>query len=80
MIAADGAEEIAAGIVRLLSDDSFRRELGHQARAFAEEFNNPRAWGARLETIYAEACRGPAPAQPIPGSHTRRDLYGSGPN
>jgi glycosyltransferase involved in cell wall biosynthesis len=56
MIVADETEEIAAGIVRVLSDDTFRIELGQRARAFAEEFNSPRAWGARLESIYAEAC------------------------
>ena len=56
MIMADDAEGIAAGIVKLLSDDTLRRELGSRSRAFAEAFHSPSAWGKRLEKVYLEAC------------------------
>ncbi len=60
MIVADDAAGIAAGIVRLLSDDAFRRDLGERSRAFAEEFHSPAAWGRRLEKVYLEACASPS--------------------
>jgi glycosyltransferase involved in cell wall biosynthesis len=56
MIVADDDAGIAAGLVKLLSDDALRRDLGQRAHAFAEEFHSPSAWGARLERVYLEAC------------------------
>jgi glycosyltransferase involved in cell wall biosynthesis len=52
---ADDSEGIAAAIAALLSDDSERRELGRQAREFAERHHSPAAWAQRLETVYEEA-------------------------
>jgi glycosyltransferase involved in cell wall biosynthesis len=53
---AETSEAIAAATARLLADDGARRELGLRARQFAERHYSPRAWAARLETVYEEAA------------------------
>jgi polysaccharide biosynthesis protein PslH len=56
---AEGGEEIAAAIARLLGDEGARRELGSEAREFALRHHTPAAWAERLEAVFEEA-RGPA--------------------
>jgi glycosyltransferase involved in cell wall biosynthesis len=57
MMIADDTQRIAAAIAALLNDDSRRLELGRRAREFAERYHSLRAWGARLDEVYEEACR-----------------------
>ena len=52
---AEDAEGIGAATAALLADDSERRELARRARDFAERHHSPRAWAARLESVYEEA-------------------------
>jgi polysaccharide biosynthesis protein PslH len=52
---ADDSEGIADAIAALLGDDHERRQLGRQAREFAERHHSPAAWAARLEAVYEEA-------------------------
>jgi glycosyltransferase involved in cell wall biosynthesis len=54
-LVADDAVAIAVAIAGLLDDDDGRRELGRQAREFAERHHSPAAWAARLEAVYEEA-------------------------
>lgn len=54
-LVADETEPVAAAIADLLGDDARRRELGAEARDFAERHHSPGAWAARLEAIYEEA-------------------------
>jgi glycosyltransferase involved in cell wall biosynthesis len=61
MVVRDDAAGIAAAMVGLLGDSAARRELGRRARAFAEEFHSPEAWGKRLEAVYEEAIAGAPP-------------------
>ena len=52
---ADSSAEIADAVSDLLDDPAQRRELGRQARAFAERHHSPSAWAKRLEAVYEEA-------------------------
>lgn len=54
-LVADDASAIADAIADLLGDDARRRELGTEAREFAERHHSPTAWAARVETVYEEA-------------------------
>ena len=58
MLVRDSPQDIATAIGGLLADERRRRELGARARAFAEEFHSPEAWGRRLEIVYEEAIAG----------------------
>jgi len=67
LVLADDADAFARAIAALLRDPRRRAELGRRARAFAEEFHTPAAWGRRLEAIYEEArslTRAPSVAGP----------------
>jgi polysaccharide biosynthesis protein PslH len=55
LVIGDTAEAIAAAVEGLLADAGRRRELGRQAREFAERYHSPAAWAARLGAIYEEA-------------------------
>ncbi|HEV7482392.1 MAG TPA: glycosyltransferase family 4 protein [Solirubrobacterales bacterium] len=55
---ADDTDGIAAAIAELLGDDGERRELGRDAREFAQRHHSPAAWAARLEAVYEEARAG----------------------
>lgn len=55
LVAAESAEEIAAAAATLLGDADRRRELGTEARRFAEQHHTPAAWAKRLTAIYEEA-------------------------
>jgi len=61
---AEGSEEIAAAIARLLGDDGARRELGQGAREFALRHHTPAAWAARLEAVFEEALQAAGNSQP----------------
>jgi glycosyltransferase involved in cell wall biosynthesis len=61
---AEGGEEIAAAIARLLGDDRARRGLGEGARDFALLHHTPAAWAARLEAVFEEARELPGGSQP----------------
>jgi glycosyltransferase involved in cell wall biosynthesis len=49
LLVADGADEFAAAVVRLLRDAELRRRLGEAARAFAESSHAPAVSAAALE-------------------------------
>ena len=50
---AEGADDLASAIVRLLLDEHERRALGVRARAFVEMKHSPTAIARRLEAVYA---------------------------
>jgi glycosyltransferase involved in cell wall biosynthesis len=49
---AEGTDDLAATIVRLLRDDGERRRLGERARSFVEAHHSPAAVARRLEAVY----------------------------
>jgi glycosyltransferase involved in cell wall biosynthesis len=57
LVLADDGDAFAAAVVELLVDERRRDRLRRRARAFAEQFHSPAAWGERLEAIYEEARR-----------------------
>lgn len=58
LMVADGSEEIAGAVSALLAEPERRRELGRNARVFAERLHSPEAWAKRLESVYKEAIEG----------------------
>jgi glycosyltransferase involved in cell wall biosynthesis len=61
-VAAD-AEALAQETLRLLEDDTGRRDLGRRARSFVERHHGGGAYARRLEAVYREAVElTPAPA------------------
>jgi polysaccharide biosynthesis protein PslH len=54
---AESAEEIAAAAAGLLENSERRRELGTEARRFAEQHHTPAAWAKRLTAVYEEAVQ-----------------------
>jgi len=60
----ESAEELGSAIAGLLLDDERRRQLGREARDFAERHHSPASWARRLERIYEEAG---AMAPPVGG-------------
>jgi glycosyltransferase involved in cell wall biosynthesis len=61
MVVRDDRGGIATAVADLLTNAAARRELGRRARAFAEQFHSPEAWGRRLEAVYEEAIAGAPP-------------------
>jgi glycosyltransferase involved in cell wall biosynthesis len=55
LVVAESAEEIAAAAAGLLESSERRRELGTEARRFAEQHHTPAAWAERLTAVYEEA-------------------------
>jgi polysaccharide biosynthesis protein PslH len=53
---AEDESEIAATTAALLADGDRRRELGVQARGFAERYCGPDPWARRMTAVYEEAC------------------------
>jgi glycosyltransferase involved in cell wall biosynthesis len=51
---ADDTDAVANATVRLLADADIRRELGRAARALVEREHSPRAFAARLTTVYEQ--------------------------
>ncbi|MGA8745530.1 MAG: glycosyltransferase [Solirubrobacterales bacterium] len=66
LLIAEDAEELGAGVARLLSEVEGRRRLAARAREFAERHHSPDAWAARLEVVYEEAQRLRASGAPSP--------------
>lgn len=54
LVLADSAADFAAAVGALLASPNRRRELGAQARHFAEAHYSPAAWANRLESVYGE--------------------------
>ncbi|MBP1701432.1 MAG: glycosyl transferase group 1 [Chloroflexi bacterium] len=54
LVTADDTFGFAQAILRLLSDDSSRRELGRQARLYVAANFSAQSYANRIETIYAE--------------------------
>jgi polysaccharide biosynthesis protein PslH len=52
---AEEASAVATAVAGLLDDPDGRRQLGRQAREFAERRYSPPAWAERLEAVYREA-------------------------
>jgi glycosyltransferase involved in cell wall biosynthesis len=72
LVLANDTAGIAAGIAGLLERDGERRELGRQAREFAQRHHSPAAWAARLEAVYAETRVAAAPAPRDALAHSSR--------
>ena len=51
----ESAEELGTAIAELMVDPERRRQMGVEARRFAERHHSPEAWAKRLEAIYEEA-------------------------
>jgi glycosyltransferase involved in cell wall biosynthesis len=51
----ESAEELGTAIAELMVDPERRRQMGIEARRFAERHHSPEAWAKRLEAIYEEA-------------------------
>lgn len=54
LVTADDASGFAQAIIKLMSDESTRRELGRQARAFVAANFSAQAYVNRIEAIYTE--------------------------
>lgn len=53
------AEDIAAGLLRLMDDEALRRRMGDAARASMRRYE-PKRVGDAWEALLAEVCRGKA--------------------